>query len=303
MGLALLCGALLVIMLLTDWPSSLLAEFWASHSVLSAVLNTLLLVGVGFLAFEAVDAANQERLDTGVTSAGMGGVVDHVVDVEIALAMSCGDSAPDSIWPTWREGPPLRWLRDNRDRFSAMPDGRPCGTDPRRVSVDDCHADLDAEWRRLLVDQSIRRITGGLRNWAPVLSRSRSGQEVLVDFQTLRIGLLNVEKAVVEGDAEAALSNLRALRTSCREIALALELGSGSPSIRREILLVADFNQVGASAPQTREFRRVDREALRLDAKRRNWKHNRAIARRLLGGKPVSELPSYIKPRTNLPTS
>ena len=60
--LALLCGAGLVAMTLSDWPQQSLATFWAQHSVVSAVLSTLLLVGAGYLSFEARDNVRQRQL-------------------------------------------------------------------------------------------------------------------------------------------------------------------------------------------------------------------------------------------------
>lgn len=105
LSLAVLCGlALLVVVVVTDWPLGVLAKFWADHSVVSAVLSTLLLVGVGVLAFEAHDRRIQGELDENVTAAGMGGVVDHVVDVEVALALAAAPLQPrDEPWSRWSE--------------------------------------------------------------------------------------------------------------------------------------------------------------------------------------------------------
>lgn len=105
----------LLAMLLTDWPSESLAGFWADHSVLAGVLSTVLLVAVVFLAFEDSERRRQEQLDESVTAAGLGGLVDHVVDSEIALALLSRERAP-SEWGWNSEGRPLRWVRAIRDQ-------------------------------------------------------------------------------------------------------------------------------------------------------------------------------------------
>lgn len=127
------CFVGLVAMVVTDWPLEVLAPFWRDHSVLSAVVSTMLLVGVGFLAFEARDAQRQAALDESVTSAGLGGLVDHVVDVEIVLALVGSPHPPsDTTWPGWQvPGRPLGWLRSDRVRLGRLDDGGPSLFDPR----------------------------------------------------------------------------------------------------------------------------------------------------------------------------
>ena len=70
-ALAALCAAGLVTMTLTDWPAETLDNFWADHSVLSATLSTVLLVGAGFLAFEAQDTLEQQRLTESLATAAL----------------------------------------------------------------------------------------------------------------------------------------------------------------------------------------------------------------------------------------
>lgn len=83
------CGALavLVALVISDWPTEQLNSFWASHSVLAAVVTTVLLAAVAFLAFEAREASAQERLGEKVTTAGLAGLVDHLIDVDLVLFM------------------------------------------------------------------------------------------------------------------------------------------------------------------------------------------------------------------------
>lgn len=188
-------------MLLTDWPLGVLSKFWADHSVLSAVLSSLLLVGVGFLAFEVHDTRVQSELDDNVTAAGMGGIVDHVVDIEVALTLASAPKPPDPVqWGDWSaNGRPLRWLRDRRELLNRAEAGGPSATDPRRHEPPGQLADGADSWRTDLLDQCVRRVIAALRDWAPVLGRSRNGQAALVDLGKLRNELLKVQAALVAG--------------------------------------------------------------------------------------------------------
>ena len=85
------CAVLLMVLIatdwpLTDWPTTAINEFWDEHGVLSGTVQSVLLFGVGLLSYESGQLRAQERLDESVTAAGLGGIVDHVVDVEVGLA-------------------------------------------------------------------------------------------------------------------------------------------------------------------------------------------------------------------------
>ena len=112
-ALAVVCSIGLLGMLITDWPSEVLARFWADHSVVAGVLSTVLMLGIGFLVFEVRDVNAQEALDNSLTAAGFGGLVDYVVDVEVAMALVAAGSPPDHLWRRKRSKTdrPLRWLR------------------------------------------------------------------------------------------------------------------------------------------------------------------------------------------------
>lgn len=241
-SLAFLCGVGLLVMLVTDWPLGVLSEFWAEHSVISAVLSTLLLIGVGFLAFEAHDARVQSYLDESVTAAGMSGVVDHVVDIEVALALASAENAPDDeAWPGWSDGKvrPLRWLRERRECLAAE-GGRPGAADPRGYPGSDCLSSKEVGWRVELLDQAVRRTIGALRDWADLLGRSRNGQGAMVDIGKVRIGLLAIQSKFECGRLTEALTAMTELRSECRILALALERGGKSGSVRPEVLLTFD---------------------------------------------------------------
>lgn len=237
-ALAAACGLSLLVMLVSDWPLGVLSKFWADHSVLSATLSTVLFVGVGVLAFEAHDARVQADLDESVTAAGMGGIVDHVIDVEVALALASAPLEPDTaVWGDWAEpGRPLRWLRATRNLLEASETGGPSSTDPRGLSAAENLHCADIDWRGELLDQAVRRVIGGLRDWAAVVGRSRNGQHALVQLGKLRIRLLNAQSALCAGKFDPALQEMTALRRECRVLTLALERGSGSPSPRTEVL-------------------------------------------------------------------
>ncbi len=229
-------------MVVTDWPLEVLALFWRDHSVLSAVVSTMLLVGVGvgvgFLAFEARDAQRQAVLDESVTSAGLGGLVDHVVDVEIVLALVGSPHPPsDTTWPGWRDpGRPLGWLRSDRERLGRLDDGGPGLFDPRAGTPEQIADDQVAAWRLELVDQAIRRVIGSIRDWSSVVSRSRSGLRVLVSLGAIRNDLLVIEGLLGSSHGDVVQHPTR-VRTDARVLALALEARSRAPVERPEVLL------------------------------------------------------------------
>ena len=117
------CAVLLLMLIatdwpLTDWPTPEINAFWDEHGVLSGTVQSVLLFGVGLLSYEAGQLRAQERLDESVTAAGLGGIVDHVVDVEVGLAFLSSPQPPDAHGWAWSPGKPLQWLRQGRDRLS-----------------------------------------------------------------------------------------------------------------------------------------------------------------------------------------
>jgi peptidoglycan/LPS O-acetylase OafA/YrhL len=61
-GLSVLSHLVLNVMVLTDWPGEQLNKFWADHSIFASVLSALLLVSLGYLAFEGGETAEQAEL-------------------------------------------------------------------------------------------------------------------------------------------------------------------------------------------------------------------------------------------------
>lgn len=233
-SLALVCGSGLVVMLLTDWPSETLARFWADHSVLAGVLSTVLLVGVVFLAFEDSERRHQESLDDSVTAAGLGGVVDHVVDAEIALALISREQPPHE-WGWDQQDRPLRWVRNLREDCIRSSTGGPVpGKDPRaRVAA--LSGDDHQEWRADLIDQVVRRLLGGIRDWSPVIRGSRNGTLVLIAIGQIRNDLMVLQRTIRSGDSDAVDLLVNA-RQRLRLLAHFLETMSGAVKTRNEVL-------------------------------------------------------------------
>lgn len=232
-----LCFAALIAMNISDWPWEVLTEFWRDHAVVSATVSTLLLVGVGFLAFEVRDVQKQKILDDSITAAGHAGLVDYLMGVEVALALVQKSESPDADgWTDWRKGqPPLRWLRDDQNAIRLMPkvDGSPHPLDPRSAEgVAELEALEDESWRLDLLDQCVRRVISGIKGWAPVVGRSRAGLDTLVAFGKVRNRLLvladlidRTNDASQPDDMQEAGRLLTSLRGICRESALKLENG------------------------------------------------------------------------------
>lgn len=225
---AAICALGLTAMLLSDYPYAG-NKFWAEHSVLAAILSSLLLVGVVFLAYETQERTAQDQLATTLSGAGLGGIVDHIVDVEVALALATAPSPPHVLerdrWATWADGGrPLRWLRNGRETLGTS-------NDPRLMSAVDAQPQ---PWTEELVDQSIRRISAGMRDWSTLIGRSEDGTAILIVLSEIRAGLMEINStSISDSDFARKLSDLRA---RCRALALCSEEWSGAPNPRAEVL-------------------------------------------------------------------
>jgi hypothetical protein len=239
-GAALFAGACAVLLLmliatdwpLTDWPTPEINAFWDEHGVLSGTVQSVLLFGVGLLSYEAGQLRAQERLDESVTAAGLGGIVDHVVDVEVGLAFLSSPQPPDAHGWVWSPGKPLQWLRQGRDRLSRSATDRTA--DPRTWPATLPETD-EPGWRKELVDQCIRRLLVVIRDWTPVIATSRNGTRVLVAIAELRKDLVELE-AHLDGDRQVVEPMLVSLRSRARLLAFFLELKSGADPLRPEVL-------------------------------------------------------------------
>ena len=237
--LAGVCAVLLMLQIvtdwpLTDWPTPEINRFWDEHGVVSGTMHSILLFGVGLLSYEAGQLRAQERLDESVTAAGLGGIVDHVVDAEVGLALLSSADPPDAHgWSeTWAAGRPLVWLRSGRDRLHRTSSAR--DGDPRTWPAT-LPETADQQWRRHLVDQCIRRLLVALRDWTPIIATSRNGVRVLVAIAELRKDLVELE-AHLGDDRSVAEPMLVSLRARARLLAYFLELKSGADPMRPEVL-------------------------------------------------------------------
>ena len=232
-----LCAVLLMALIamdwpLTDWPTPAFNAFWDEHGVLAGTVQSVLLFGVGLLSYESGQLRAQERLDESVTAAGLGGIVDHIVDTEVGLAFLSSPEPPDAHGWVWSPGKPLQWLRQGRARLDRKAPDR--SHDPRTWPAT-LPATTDPEWRRELVDQCIRRLLVALRDWTPIIATSRNGTRVLVAIAELRKDLVELDAhlGADRADAERLLVSLRA---RARLLAYFLELKSGADPHRPEVL-------------------------------------------------------------------
>lgn len=254
MIVSVVCGAGLIVMILTDWPVESMSRFWADHSVLAGLLSSVLLVGLVFLVYEQAEHRHQEQLAAGLSGAGAGGLVDHLVDVETALALVTSPMSPADHVPAWAgwdaPGKPLRWLRESREAL----DGG--ARDPRAL-IPSAPALIDSNMAKL-VDQAIRRILAGMRDWTPLVGASDEGTAALLILSQARSDLMDVHEQILRGDADAVENVAEALmdlRRRLRVLTLCFEEWSGAPTIRGDVLTTmdplpegsADFGAVGRS--------------------------------------------------------
>ncbi len=243
------CGAGLLAMILTDWPLGVASEFWADHSVLSSTLSSLLLVFLVFLIYERGAVKRQGELARNLSGAGLGGIVDHIVDIEVALALLSASGPPDEwrpqrrtgppnqqhqLWSDWADtGKPLRWLRDDREVILANEDD-----DPRRkLSI----RNGVTWWGRELIDLSTRRLLSAMRDWTPLIGASEDGTAVLLMLSTVRTDLMALrdlypmDKTGDDPTVEVE-PKLVSLRLRLRVLAACFEDWSGAMKGRPEIL-------------------------------------------------------------------
>jgi len=249
-----IAAGLLAIMIITDWPTKVASDFWSQHSVLTDALSAVLLGGTVYLAFEARENQKQDEIGSSLAAAAYSGVVDHVVDLDLALAyMMHGDAPPIRGWDEPQK--PLRWMRDpqaQKDRAN------PTGI-RGEVAALRLHTPLQNEERErvtALIDQSVRRLMAAMRDWAPLFTSGRDGRAVLVRLGHLRTRLLQLEGALEQRRAQHLWS---ALRAECHVLALGLELASGSPSLRPEV-----FEALPDGLPPTEEWQRYNMAATAL---------------------------------------
>jgi len=218
--LSALCGVGLLLMLITDWPTNSLNLFWADHSVLAGIGSTLLLVGIPYLLWESSEAKQQERLAAGLSGAGLGGIVDHVVDTEVALALLSRSAPPEDVgWDA--PDKPLKWLRGMRAKLRRQSSGRPGESDPRALPV--YLPNAENGWRIELTDQALRRLLAAMRDWSPLIGRSNDGTTALIVLSEIRKDLMELSHDLEEQRTTNAETLIRILRQRLRILAYFFE--------------------------------------------------------------------------------
>ena len=169
----------------------------------------------------------------------MGGIVDKLIDVDVALGLVCsGEDPRASGWTDYSTtGRPLRWIRQHRDRLADRA-GHSRDEDPRTWPAR-LPPTADAAWRVDLVDQCIRRLLTAIRDWSPVINTSRNGTQVLIAIAELRKDLMALDTRLT-GEGQDPLPLLVSLRQRVRLLSAFLEVLSGAVPPRPEILLTFD---------------------------------------------------------------
>ena len=261
-ALSAVSGLALLVMVLSDWPGEQLSDFWADHSVLAAVLSTVLLVSLGYLAFEAGELREQADLGRSVTAAGLSGLVDRLLDVDIALSHLDQEIQPQGLYD---KGRPLEWLADHRKHLQKHSTSRK--NIPLDTFVRSGSADLDrAEWRADLISQCVRRIIGGMRDWAALVSVSEDGRTVLKRLGQVRIDLLRLLDDVrplisgQSGHAHGAIAELPKLRIYLQMFSLALECSSSQSYLRPGLVEASTLHASGLDSSGRFIERLLDQE-------------------------------------------
>lgn len=235
--LALLSALGLLTMAFLDWPLDEYSDFFDDHGLVTSLLSSMLLVGLGLFAYEYSELVEQKRLDESITGAGVGGIVDHMIDVEVALSLVSADRPPVELgFPDFdAQDRPLRWLRADRARLSRNAPLDQRHRDPRTLPVALPPIAGDTSWRDALVDEAIRRLLAAIRDWAPVINTSRNGKRVLVAIAELRKDLMELS-VVLHTDEAEALRLMLSLRQRARLLAYFFEDQSGARPLRPEVL-------------------------------------------------------------------
>ncbi|MEP9391535.1 hypothetical protein ABLE94_04630 [Gordonia sp. VNK1] len=261
-GILLVLGSLsalgLVAMVISDLDD-VASQYWSDHSVASAILSSLLLVGTVYIFYENNEQQRQDAMVTGLSGAGVGGIVDHMIDLEIALALLSQDKEPPALhpiwWKDWLDGKPLRWLRNGRGELTKKD-----AHDPRTMAV---AARADCALGGELIDQCVRRLLAAMRDWTPLISASTAGTEALLLLSHVRVELMQLQANYQPGCTDSAIL-VGQIRNKLRVLALCFEDWSFGDSVaennsfrRPEIMFTA-----APGAPEEPHFPSVDNREL-----------------------------------------
>ncbi len=230
-GLSALVLVALAVMILSDWPLGYLTGFWNRHAVVTETLISVFLAASVYLAFEARQARRDQEVGESIAATALSGIVDHVVDIDLALAYVGSSQRPAA--PDWSgPGRPLRWMREGQEQEERTSTG---GIRARDADLNLARlAGPDREEACLLVDQAVRRLMAGMRDWAALLSAGREGKAVLERLGRLRSSLLRFETTLGQPGAR---QHWQDLRVECLTLALGFEIASGTPALRPETVV------------------------------------------------------------------
>jgi hypothetical protein len=113
------------------------------------------------------------------------------------------------------DGKPLRWIRPIREGLQNGPTAVELAenTDGRHFP----------DWRQDLIDQCIRRIIAGMRDWAALITVSSDGRQVLKRFGEVRLDLLQLRDGLGRHGLDESETLLRGLRKNLQRFAIGLE--------------------------------------------------------------------------------
>lgn len=208
------CLVLFVLINVSDWPGGFLNQFWTDHAIVGATVGTLLLAATVFLIYRYRDQQQQDLVDESIVDAGRTALVDRLVEVDVALSLLCAPTEPALCRNVRRKASHgLEWLEQHRDEAGILVDISWADAHPR-VRVHAQHEHVDG-WRLPLLDETVRRVADGVREWGPILMRSRAGERDLVAFANVRLVLVHLDQEAQHGaplDLRAAHDLQRVVR-------------------------------------------------------------------------------------------
>lgn len=237
------------------WGRVELSDFWARHTVWATVLVGLLTAGLIYYAWQSAHERTERLVAERISGAGLAGIVDFLVDAEIVLALtgsSKGQGRAILLGGTPVQAPE-RALKKDVVRAYRERVGTGQSDDVRLKCVEPSDGSID-RWHHDLIDAAVRRVAKAMNEWAPTISQSTYGRDVLFLLAAVRIELVNIANDLQKcGTATELASRVLHVRRKLRFLALFCEYASGADPARSEIVpgrqgLTHDDASVGWSA-------------------------------------------------------
>lgn len=268
---------ILVLLLLESCGDN--SDFVSKHGLLSQLALGILVAIAGFGGLFTKKAIRRRRVDLASTSIALGALVRPLLGVELTLRELDRDPTPLMTYArAEREyraergatSSPLKWTRtllmmDSRTsepgrvnergtcRLHEFIGQRSTG---REIVLNE--SQLVTEWE-LIIDECTREVAGSVRDWAPLLTLSDSGEHALYCLQSLRVDLQDLlRRLAVDGDGETSLIPSEVTKRELRRMRF------------RTSMLAVTFED--ASFPKGRRWE-VHHS---LETARRQWETNKA---------------------------